>query len=141
MTRLWKKYCHTKPETQEQDKEETVAFIAAEMQFYAYLKDSISSGSYMPITKAMTDYTDIMKEHNIIGISMTRQELRDKITQNIEIAEFTRPSDRSKPTLIHSKSAQAAALNDAAHKNGIEEVYIIFQCVQLVRRAIEQANK
>ena len=110
------------------------------MQFYAQLKGSISSGSYIPITKAMTDYTDIMKEHNIIGISITRQELRDKITQNTEIAEFTRPSDRSKPTLIHSKSAQEAALNNAAHKNGVEEVCIIFQCAQLVRRAIEQAN-
>ena len=140
-TRQWKKYGHTKPETQEQDNEETVAFIAAEMQFYAQLKDIISSGSYIPITKAMTDYTDTMKEHNIIDISITRQELRDKITQNIEIAEFTRPSDRSQPTLIHSKSAQEAALNDAANKNGIGEVYIIFQCAQLVCRAIEQANK
>ena len=88
MTWQWKKYCRTKPETQEQDKEETVAFIAAEMQFYAQLKDSLSSGSYIPITTAMTDYTDSLQ---LVRCGCDKGQCRGRCTcrqNNVDCTEF-----------------------------------------------------
>ena len=88
------------------DSQETLNFIAAEMQFYSQLEDRLEFGEFIPIDKAVNDYENIMKEYTLTH-SISRAALRAHITQHMENVEFTRPQDRTKQSIIHSTGARA----------------------------------
>ena len=71
--------------------EQSFNFIAAEFQFYSQLEESICSGEYIGIVQAETDYTKIMREHNVQEITVTRATLKNKIMGNVKNVNFTRP--------------------------------------------------
>ena len=144
MTRQWKRW-HSKPMTSNSHlnkiySQETLNFIAAEMQFYSQLEDRLEFGEFIPIDEAVNDYQNIMKEYTLTH-SISRAALRAHITQHMENVEFTRPQDCTKSSIIHSTGARAEAVSDAAKESSKENVRIIFQCAQMIRRAIEKGNE
>ena len=71
---------------------------------------------------------------------MNRSTLKNNIQDNICNVEFTRPTDCSKPSLIHSSKARNDAVSEVAQQSGQEKVLSVFNCAKIVRKSIEQAT-
>lgn len=95
--------------------------------------------AFIPIDEAVIDYEHVMKEHTLTH-RIARAALRAHIAQHMENVEFTRPQDRTKPNISHSTAARAAAVSDAAKQSNKDNARVIFQCAQMIRRAIEKYN-
>src|SRR6266516_6033437 len=96
ITEQWQKLCQNKEETTHRSNkcinvQQTINFIAGEIQFYSQLQESIDSSEYIGIDQANKDYINIMMEHDLKGTVITRASLKQKIEENIENVNFTRP--------------------------------------------------
>ena len=111
-------------------------FLAAQIQFHSQLQEKINSGEFVPINEAENDYECTMNQYNL-SYTKNRSALKDKIQESISNVEFTRPANRSKPSIIHSSEARRVAISEVSQQ---DKVSTIFNCAKIVRKSIEQST-
>ena len=99
----------------------------------------MNSGEFVPINEAENDYECIMNQYNL-SYTKNRSALKDKIKESISNVEFTRPANRSKPSIIHSSEARRVAISEASQQGGQDKVSTIFNCAKIVRKSIEKST-
>ena len=126
--------------------DDSVHYIAAEIEFFAEIQERIEQSEIIPIDEAERDYVSKMKQHNIeyrSGYSndqTARRLLRQKIEKNVKFVQFTPLPN--KPTLIHSKAKQNAAVGEAVDRPHLhDDMGKIFEASMVIRKSIEQAKK
>jgi len=126
--------------------EETVNYIATEIEFFAEIQERIEQGEIIPIDEAEKDFASKMDQHNIeyrsrySNAQTARRWLRQKIEENVKLVQFTILPN--KPTLIHSKAAQNAAVGEAVHRpNRHDDMTKIFEAAMVLRKSIEEAKQ
>ena len=96
---------------------DTLYFLAADIQFYSQLQDRLLCGEIVPIDVAQADNL----QHVI-----TRAVLKEILPKKIDIVEFTRLCDPSKSPLIHATASRSAGVEDMVHTISKKEVQTIF---------------
>ena len=126
--------------------DDSVHYIAAEIEFFAEIQERIEQGEIIPIDEAERDYVSKMKQHNIeyrsgySNAQTARRLLRQKIEKNVKFVQFTPLPN--KPTLIHSKAKQNAAVGEAVDRPDLhDDMRKIFEASMVIRKSIEQAKK
>lgn len=115
------------------------SLIAAEVHFFSQLQDRIWSGEFITITEAHSNYADIMHLHKLEH-SISRRILKERILEQLDSVEFTRPANQAAPSFIHSTAAADAAIRGAAKSNLKEDMTVILKCAKIVRKAIEESS-
>ena len=120
----------------------SVHYIAAKIEFFAEIQERIEQGEIIPIDEAERDYVLKMKQHNIeyrsrySNAQTAWRWLRQKIEKNVKLVQFTLLPN--KPTLIHSKVKQNAAVGEAVHRpSPHDDMTKIFEASMVLRKSIE----
>lgn len=140
MTTEWRKCTYKNQQSQVEgacQEDYTKDFIAAEIHYFSYLEDRITSGEFIPISEAQRDYESVMRMHSL-SHTVTRQALQKKIQEHIKDVNFTRPSNPAAPSLIHSSFSTKEAVTEAARDRDNEELTAVFKCSKIIRKAIER---
>uniref|UniRef100_UPI00358F8547 uncharacterized protein n=1 Tax=Myxine glutinosa TaxID=7769 RepID=UPI00358F8547 len=123
----------------------TVHHITAEIEFFAEIQDRINEGEFIPMDEAEKLYLSKMEQYNIQYVTKfsnaksERRWLRQNIEENVNPVQFT-PSPK-KPTLIHSKAAQNAAVDEAVKNNTYDDMKKLFEACRVLRKLIQETKK
>lgn len=124
-----------------QNSEETIFFIAAEMEFYDELHERIESGDYITTVQAEELYYNMMRDHGVTGHAISRRTLITNITHNLPDIELSQHRGKL-PGVFHSKKSGREAVDIAISEQDIKgDLNIIFKCAKIIRKEITKARK
>jgi hypothetical protein len=124
----------------------TIHCIAAEIEFFSEIQERIEQGEIIPIDQAERAYV-LKMEHNIEHKSRyshsrtARTWLRQQIEKNVKFVQFTPLAN--KPTLIHFKAKQNAAVGEAVEDRPDlhDDMRKIFEASKVIRKSIEKTKE
>jgi hypothetical protein len=90
---------------------------------------------------ANTLYANMMYDHGIPDMKITRTVLLEKIQQSIANYTITAAKGR-KPSVIHSKEAGRSAIDQVLEDGDLKgKITTLYQCSKLIKQAILQTKK
>lgn len=143
-TMHWQRYLQhpQRPSTKkDHSNEDTVAFISAEIEFFAELRERLDNGDIITLTDVAALYSDMMYDHRIPDKQISRQALLAKIEQNITNFTITDARGR-KPAVIHSRESGRSAIDQAMEERDLKaDITAIYRCSKVIRQAVLQTRK
>jgi hypothetical protein len=90
---------------------EDVSFVAAEIEFYDELCDTVESGEYVTTVEVETLYTNMMRDHGVVYSPITRRALMAKISENMPNIVIS-PNRGNLPGVVHFQRAGREGLTE-----------------------------
>lgn len=110
----------------------SVAFVTAEMEFFAYIQERIDSDedNYIPMDEVEEIYASKLTEHNVTDMVIDRKHLKANIESSLR--NVTRPPQQNKCAEMHSNKAAKRAIQAEMKHQKEGDFKTIFSCASLI---------
>lgn len=121
-----------------------VSSIAAEVEFINIVEEKLSEGKVYAIDVLEETYKSICASHNVLGLAMSRKQLKVFIETELsdKEIEFSRPRQRNRSERVSMKCTREVLLAEAESYGDqkMRELNVLFQAANIIRSIVLESK-